>query len=533
MLSSFRIQDNPVSATTELIRLLGVKVSSSAIKNQVYNHPDYPSILSISDSLKQWKIDNYVIQADKAKLKELPVPFIAHLRKQGGSFTTITRINDDHVVYKSEEGNKLTHKPINDFLQEWSGVTLLAEQGEHSGEKAYKQSRKKELLQSLKLPLIISIVVAFCTSALVYQYTNSFVFPAFSLLLTLKLAGLTVASLLLWYEIDKANPVLKQICGIGKQTNCSAVLNSKKARLFNVISWSEVGFFYFAGGFISLLVAGTDAAGIISILAWLNVLALPYTFFSVYYQWKVAKQWCPMCLAVQAVLVAEFIVVLSTNQLNQPINFVLTLVSSFLLPALVWFLLKPFFLQNQEAKRKKRELSKFKYDSRIFETLLQKQKQITVNADGLGITIGNPNATNTIIKVCNPYCPPCAKAHPIIDDLLDKNKDLKIQIMFNVTKDDTDICKPVKHLLAVAGENNEAATVRALDDWYLPEMKDYQIFAAKNPVNGQLEKQDIKIDAMSDWCEKTAISFTPTFFVNGFQLPEMYTIKELKYFLSN
>jgi protein-disulfide isomerase len=52
-------------------------------------------------------------------------------------------------------------------------------------------------------------------------------------------------------------------------------------------------------------------------------------------------------------------------------------------------------------------------------------------------------------------------------------------------------------------------------------------------MNGELKKQENKIDAMQSWCDKTGIYFTPTFFVNGFQLPEeIYNVNDLKYFLS-
>ena len=92
-----------------------------------------------------------------------------------------------------------------------------------------------------------------------------------------------------------------------------------------------------------------------------------------------------------------------------------------------------------------------KKDSRIFEALLAKQKKITASADGLGIIVGNPNATNTIIKVCNPYCGPCAKAHPAIHDLIKENENIKVQILFTATAKENDKrSKPVKHLLAIA-----------------------------------------------------------------------------------
>lgn len=381
--------------------------------------------------------------------------------------------------------------------------------------------------------------VAFC--AIIHQYTNSNIFPAsYSLLLLLKLAGCFVTALLLWYEVDNANPVLKQICGIGssgKQTNCSAVLNSKQSKLFNIISWSEIGFFYFAGGFISLSVAGVQVETILHTLVWLNLVALPYTIFSLYYQWKVAKQWCVLCLAVQTLLIAEFVTTLSFNILS-PSLFILsgsaltTLFPSFLLPCILWFLLKPILLQNQEAKRKKRELLKFKYDSRIYHALLPKQKQITEDTTGLGIMIGNPNAANTIIKVCNPYCGPCAKAHPEIEKLLEDNEDVKLQIIFTASNDEQDRASlPVKHLLAIAEKNNEILTKGSLDEWYLAKTKDYEVFASKYPMNGELSKQGTKVEAMSTWCKQEEIAFTPTLFINGYQLPDVYNIGDLKYFL--
>ncbi|PUZ29772.1 hypothetical protein DCC81_10130 [Chitinophaga parva] len=37
---------------------------------------------------------------------------------------------------------------------------------------------------------------------------------------------------------------------------------------------------------------------------------------------------------------------------------------------------------------------------------------------------------------------------------------------------------------------------------------------------------------MYEWCKKTNVTFTPTFFLNGYQLPENYSISDLKYFLS-
>ncbi len=404
------------------------------------------------------------------------------------------------------------------------------------------------MVQSLKLPLIGCLLVAITFYACYYQFQLQQLVSLYPVIIFLKLAGSAVTGLFLWYQIDKANPLLQQICGLGSQTGCNAILGSKQAKLFNLVSWSEIGFFYFAGGFISLLLAGTNAAPILQVLVLLNVLAIPYTFFSIYYQWKVAKQWCPLCLAVQALLLAEFLsaILISPSFIIQNSTFNIqnsflstvnhqlpTLFLSFFLPIIAWYLIKPLLLQTEEAKRQKRELLKFKYDTRIFDALIAKQNPVNSSTDVLGITIGNPHAHNTIIKVCNPYCPPCARAHPQIDELLEANPDLKVQILFTTTNDENDRGnKPVKHLLAITAQNNEMLTRKALDDWYLPGKKDYEVFAAKYPMNGEIKLQEAKVEAMNKWCKETGIAFTPTFFVNGYQLPDVYTVGDLKYFLS-
>ncbi|MBX2887900.1 MAG: thioredoxin domain-containing protein [Ferruginibacter sp.] len=150
----------------------------------------------------------------------------------------------------------------------------------------------------------------------------------------------------------------------------------------------------------------------------------------------------------------------------------------------------------------------------------------------MGINIGNPVATNTIIKVCNPYCKPCAMAHLKIEQLLEQNKNVKAKIIFSTPNDETyPAIYPVRHLLAIAEDNNKSEIKQALDDWYLSETKDYRQFAKKYPKNGELLKQGYKMEMMEKWCNETGITFTPTIFINGQQLPDAYSIEDLQYFL--
>ena len=61
--------------------------------------------------------------------------------------------------------------------------------------------------------------------------------------------------------------------------------------------------------------------------------------------------------------------------------------------------------------------------------------------------------------------------------------------------------------------------------------KDYEAFAGKYPMNGELKQQDAKIEAMHAWCDEIKIAFTPTHFINRHQLPDTYEIKDIQHFL--
>ena len=56
----------------------------------------------------------------------------------------------------------------------------------------------------------------------------------------------------------------------------------------------------------------------------------------------------------------------------------------------------------------------------------------------------------------------------------------------------------------------------------LASKKEYDVFAAKYVMNGELTKQGHKIEAMDKWCKAMDISVTPTIFLNGNQLPDAY-----------
>lgn len=535
-------KSNAIEAAKLLADSLKVNISRTTLTTELEEHPDYPSLLSIGDVLNNYGIENLAIRLDPEKLPEIPVPFLAPIHGDKSHltfFTVVKEVKQDGLTYYDPEKYEWCDISREHFLNKFSGTVLLAEAYEGAGEKEYIQKIKEEkqisIIQQLIVFCIPAMIILVGITAFVRMGTSAILPFTFSVL---TLLGAIVGSLLIWYELDQHNLVLHQICSAGKKVNCGAILNSKASKIAG-ISWSSIGLSYFMGELLLLLFTGVTDPQTLFIVSWLNVLALPYIVFSIYYQGKIAKQWCVLCLCVQSLLVLQFATALlggwhtlfSFDIIS--IELVLKTGAAFVIPFIATMLLIPAFQKGKESKRHKNELQRLKHNAEVFEALLSTQPIIFDGSQELGITIGNPDAKYKLVKVCNPYCGPCAKAHAHLEHLLENNPDVQVRIIFNATGKKGDMkAPPVKHLMAIAEKGNEGQTKQALNDWYLADKKDYAVFASKHPMNGELKNQDAKVEAMSRWYKESEIDFTPTFFLNGRAVPTIYGAKELKYLLT-
>jgi hypothetical protein len=544
--------ENSVTATIALLQQLKIKVNKSTVNETLHNHSDYPSLLSISDALTRWDVPNTAAKLESKDIDQLPVPFIAHTLDRNDRFIVVNKYDDNEVSVFSGNYNKTISLSKEEFLKKWDGIFLLAETTKASGEKDYERIKLNYFIAQFIPALAIGLVAIF--SFILVQHNINLAAGLFSetagvglvsvyVQYFLLLAGVFVTVMLLWYEIDKNNPLLNKVCTGIIKGNCNAIVTGRSSKVFSWLSWSETGFFYFAGSFLCIMFDPANPFPYI-----FNLLALPYIFFSIYYQGVIAKQWCLLCLVVQALLLSGGINIM-VNALWRSysyLNFqtIATAFGLYLFPVLLWYSLKSLVLRLQTAKQTRREYLRFKFSEEIFTAHLQKQKTVSRSSmEGLGIDIGNPHAEYTIIKVCNPYCGPCAKAHPVIEKIIEHNPNVKVKIIFTATTDEADHRnKPVTHLLAIADRSNEKLTKQALDDWYLAEEKNYDVFAKKYPLNGEIAQKDNKIEAMHKWCNEADIEFTPTIFISHpsssnagqrdrlYQLPDAYSVDDINYF---
>lgn len=355
---------------------------------------------------------------------------------------------------------------------------------------------------------------------------DSFLYVVYTLM---KIIGLTIGTFLLWYEVDKYNPTLQTFCSGGKKVDCDLVLSSKYAYIFkNTLSVSALAFSYFFASIV-LILSSNFSLSTITLLGSLSLAVTPILIYSFYIQGIVVKSWCKFCLILAAVLTTEIVIVVSTNLYSFQeiaVKDVVLFVMLFLSPILLWILLKPNLEKGKETNLLKRSLHKIKFNKTIFKTLLSKSNKISNDIKDIGILLKNENPKYHVIKVCNPYCPPCANAHPILDKLYHQGI-IDLQIVFTASADESDIkFPPVNHLLAIDSTDSKK-TQKALEDWYMADQKIYLEFSNKYPMNGELQQQKEKIKKMRKWCDDEKIMHTPTIFINGYKLTNEYNITDL------
>ncbi|WP_422083624.1 vitamin K epoxide reductase family protein [Ulvibacterium sp.] len=519
--------DNCLNITKQLLKSLQIDFTQQFLEDAILAHPEHPSMLCISDTLDKYAIENLAVKVNGEKLLELPLPCIVEVSDRGGMFKVLVDLTDNVVSYLDDKG-KAVETSKAEFLNRWTGVCLLAEVSENSGEPDIRKKRNEKRTYSILKWACVLLFGVWVLIDPLYSIGYTETALPFVLYFGLKLIGLSVGVLLLWYEVDRYNPTLQKFCSGGKKLNCDSVLRSKHATLFNGrLSLGLLGFSYFFGTLSFLLINGFHQSSLTP-LSYLSFATFPVVALSAYYQGFVVKQWCKFCIVVQSVLVLEMATAFfwDLHLVRTELVSLLPLMALLLLPIPVWQWLKPLLNKEKETLLVQRSLKKIKNNPTVLQGLLSKTRKIQNSTEGLGISFTNTTAKFNVVKVCHPYCGPCAKAHPILEELREKGL-INLQILFvsGTDKNDPQL-KPVRHFLAL--DDRENSILKALNDWYLSETKDYELFCLKYPMNGELEFQDQKIDSMRQWCDIEQISHTPTIFINGHELPREYSVEDLR-----
>lgn len=513
---------------------LAIDYNKETVDSFFSTHPYHPSLLSISDLFDHFNIENAGVAIGKDNFTKVPAPFIAKTASSEGDYCLVTQLDDQSVTYLNEK-DRIVTTSLELFFMQYSGVVLVGQKTRYSGEPDFVRTkakiRQQRLLQAISLELLLAVFS--------FWFLSSPVSFSGGMLFLLKVAGLAVTSLLLIQSFNMNNPFINRLCSSASGNGCQDILGSEGAKIFKGrLSWSEIGFFYFLATWLTLSIGGSTSSTLLT-LAVFNVCALPYTFYSIIYQYR-KKTWCKLCLSVQVILWLEFFatlpVLLQVGSIrvleNNPAPYVLLAI--LLVIGSLWVILKPLIQSAQQIKKLQRDINQFKKDDNIFYTLLEQQRKIEEMAESDKIIFGNPEASFEITFVSNPFCKPCSEMHKLLSPLVDECRSkLKFTAIYTASYNSNDPKNEIiQKLIGISQQLGSRECEMAMADWYE---------SGVNNPKAWLEKYtDVKIDesvmgtfeAHRAWCDENEITHTPALFFNNHLYLSEYTLADIKHFIN-
>ncbi|WP_264538485.1 thioredoxin domain-containing protein [Flavobacterium sp. N1736] len=499
----------------------GITIDKTEFLYQIKSHPDYPSLLSIADTLSFFSIDNQAIQVDSTEIELLPDLFIALLKKDHGHQHLYLVEQKDETYFLFEEGKNVVVSKA-DLIDKWRGIVLLIEKSESVVIKSKRSFGW--ILPSLCLLLFLAELVVLKADLKTKLF---FGFPIMGFLFSM-------AALKDLFETK--SELINKFCNISTSTSCTTVVSSDKWAIFKLINFSDLSVVFFVSQFIGLfsfLLAG-DSAEFFNIQIMLLFASVPVTLLSLYFQKFVEKKWCPICLVIVTLILAElsYLLVTGTVSFSVSVNSILLFGLLFLVVANSWFVLKKILVTQKKLKEFKLKANRFLRNYQIFKnSLLSKEK---VELPFTHIVLGNRESNVQITILTNPFCGHCKDAHEVIERILEKyGKTVQIKIIFKTDLEQENEERKLffRTLMGIYIENGEEIFKHALNDWF--HHKNIENWLEKYQLETiNTKKIDATFNLQNNWCKTNDFNFTPEIFVNGYVFPEAYERENLELYIT-
>ena len=497
----------------------GIRTNAAYTKEAITTHPDYPAMTAVTDFLDSGGMAYDAVQADASYIHEFNYPLLAHIKQQGNEYLHLVK---DATVWDKEKA----------VTEHWSGIALYCTKGStwknEENDAAEKLAQKNKYIAAA---FIIAGLALFITSIFIYSNTATNIFGFLSL------AGLAISIAALGTELGYQSKLVKQVCGTVGNGGCEKVLGSKFAKGFAGITPADASVLYFAAQFVLYLI-GCFYTPILAGIITIAFAGIAVAVWSIYTQAVKLKEWCALCLCIVAVLLGQIIIAtyfLFNNGLtsiipnSQSLIPFITFAITTIILTIIYLPIKQLIKTNSKNKQELASFKKWKTDASLFMAQWEKEPTCDNTIWENDLLIGNIDAPIRITVACNPYCGPCAKAHEQLDELVEKYPDkvsVQVRLLCDNANMDSKITKAVKAILQqaeVIKNNNEMQAMLA--NWF--EWMDYEKWTAKWNVNNDIDVANILIKH-EVWNKETAITHTPTLFLNGRMIPGRYNTKNIE-----
>lgn len=432
------------------------------------------------------------------------------------------------------------------------GLSLSIEDTSYAGEPKYLTNRINSILNKLGFVLLGSMILGLL--ALVTLVDSRPLSDYHTLWLPVLLSnviGLLVVISLKRVEINYNNSgFLGKFCNLRGGHSCSSVLSSNSSNILSGrVKMSSIGVVFFLGNIIAILIALVSARhGAISMLATLTVLCLPYTAYSVIYQWKVVKSWCTLCLIVQVLIWLQF----TTYYLNSVAFFtspnvdqatILTL--AFLIATGGSLFITGFYSEKANAVGYRHSLLALQRNDRVIKALIG-GPPVLFELPPQPVIIGNPHGQIEVVAVLGLNCHHCGEVYADLQQLVKKRKEVCVRIFPAFPSQKAPV---LTDILSLTSSGNHVEAHAALRTWYhllesraKPSIQNFDVF------NEMLYKKwrstlSINFDQINHgdarelfrehllWYRKYDFSRIPKIFVNRRLWPAEYSTELMEYFI--
>ncbi len=252
----------------------------------------FKSLFGMQQLLKSYGVESQGLRlADKKEISSLAAPFIARTSR---GLVIVTSCGGGSVGYVTQGMRE--ESPLDRFMEAWDGTVFCAYPEAASCEPDYKAHCLADFMVKFRnIGLVVGGILLF-----LYLFITSGLYSRFSTvcLTLMNIVGLVLTVMLVQKSLNIHTRAADRVCRVLQEGGCDSILETKASKAFGIFGWSEVGFTYFSVSLLCLLIFPQWT----NYLAVCNVLCLPFSFWSIWYQKFKAGIWCTLCVSVQATL---------------------------------------------------------------------------------------------------------------------------------------------------------------------------------------------------------------------------------------
>ena len=480
-------------------------------------HPHRYNMYGLKKMLDVYGVKTLGVRIDSKDLLSLNYPCILHTY---GDFVIGLDCGADTLKFL-QNGKRVTISP-DAFKQTWTGNALVVEETTDAYEPDYKKHQREEILTKAKTYCIPVMLALSSFLGIVAHIQEMELLSIIGLLLNT--VGLFVCVMLIQKQLIGESRYGDRVCSLFNHADCNSILDSPKAKIFG-ISWSEVGMGYFTAS-ILLVTLYRESVGTVAIINWI---AMFYGVWSIYYQWRIAKSWCVLCVISQIVIwLIGIIAIISC--ISAPLTFgVISSLLSCMAFGICIMAVHHYAIAHSAEKGRTQAIQKYralKANSKVANTLIEDGDFYETSLEDSSILFGNKAAKMRITILSNPHCNPCARMHERIDKLLDLCSDnICIQYIFSSFSEQLEDSS--RYLIYCYDMNDIQASRKAFTKWFKGEKANHEDITRKYSAQIHNEKVEEELTKHKEWRQRTKLMATPTILVNGFELPAEYEIQDL------